>query len=65
MKYTVIACKTVKAKDGKEWFAPSVVLPDGDVHTFFGRNPYKVGDTLETTTRKMRIGQRDYLVEVL
>lgn len=60
-----VACKTVNAKNGKTYFAPSVVLPDGDVFTFFGSKPYEVGDILPTTIRKIFVDGKPVLAVVL
>lgn len=65
-KYQVVACKTVKSdKTGKVYYAPTVVLPDGDTYQFFGDKEYHSGDTIETTTRKWTIEGRTYLIEVI
>ena len=65
-KYQVVACKVVHSdKTGKDYFAPTVVLPDGDTYQFFGNREYHAGDTLETVTRKWNIEGRTYLIEVI
>lgn len=65
MTYPVVACKTVtSSKDNSVWYAPTIVLPDGDTVQLFGRHPYKVGDSVKTKVRKMSFNGRVYLVVV-